>query len=379
MGQVNEVTPDGSSIYSQSGTYNWTDPSSGKTYQLPQYTRTTSLSPEAQQIRDATNRADISLANLGADQAERAGGLLSTPFDIGSLPDMADRSGMGPAQYGDSLSAPQYSTNPTALPSLQDYNGSAGLATGYENDFGAQKKEVVDALMGGINEGRDRDMERLRSQLTSQGINIGTEQYSRAVDDYNRSTDAARTQALLAGGQEQSRLVNLARDEATFGNSARQTEFSNQAGATAANNQNRTALFGMGEDVRRYGDAMEGQKFSDQQQIQGREDAIADSRFTQGQVLVEGQDRQRSQAMQEAFASRNQPINEITALLSGSQVQTPQFGLATPAQMPTTDVAGITQQGYANKLAVWQQQQQQQQALMGGLFGLGSSYLMGGA
>jgi hypothetical protein len=368
MGQINQVTPDGSLTYSNSGTHQWRDPGTGQMYNVPQYTATTTLSPEAQAIRDQTNAADLSLAKLAAEQSGRAGELLNQPMGLDSLPPGADRSGATTAQYGASLKAPQYSQSGTAIPQLGD---TAGLATGYQNDFSGDKKQVVDALMGQIDERRGVDMEKLRSQLANQGVGIGTEQYSRAMDDFQRSQDAARTQALLAGGQEQSRLTGLSRDEAQFGNSAKQQEFSNTT-------NNRMALYGLGEDQRRYGDSMQQQSFADQGLIQGREDAIANNQFGQQQQLYDATDNARTRSMQEQFALRNQPINEITALLSGSQVSTPQFGIAQSAQMPTTDIAGITQQGYANQMAAYNAKQQQQQAMMGGLFNLGASALTGG-
>lgn len=83
------------------------------------------------------------------------------------------------------------------------------------------------------------------------------------------------------------------------------------------------------------------------------------------QLMLNG----RSQAMQEALATRNQPINEITALLSGSQVSQPNFVNANMPTIPTTDTAGIINQNYQNQLGAYQQKQ----AGLGGLFsGLGS-------
>ena len=86
------------------------------------------------------------------------------------------------------------------------------------------------------------------------------------------------------------------------------------------------------------------------------------------QLLLTG----RGQATQEQLAERNQPINEITALLSGSQVSQPNFVNSNMGAIPTTDFAGITNQNYNQKLGAWQQQNQNQQQLMGGLFGLGA-------
>lgn len=457
MGQVNQVTPDGNLTYSQTGTYAWTDPNSGKTYNLPQYTATTSLSPEAQKIRDASNSANLNLANLAASQSSRAGDLLSRPIDLSSIPEGSDRSGQTTAQYGADLSAPQYSTQGTAAPNysvgqaaptgsaatalptfsqrsatptLSDVEGSAGLKTGYQNDFSADRKRIEDALYERMNPQMARDREDMERNLANRGIKLGSAEYDRAMGQVDKAENDARVATVLAGGQEQSRLANLARDEATFGNTALQQELLNRTGATQYGNDIRLQSYGLNEDARRYGDdraaqtfslaedqrrygddrdleryalnedrarygdtladrkygmaeeqrrygdSMEGQRFIDQQAIQGRADANQNNQFNQRQALLDALDRRRSQSMQEQFAIRNQPINEITALLSGSQVGTPNFNVAQPSTMPTTDVAGVNQQGYANQMAAWQQKMQQQQALMGGLFGLGSAGIL---
>jgi hypothetical protein len=101
------------------------------------------------------------------------------------------------------------------------------------------------------------------------------------------------------------------------------------------------------------------------QQYEGKNDAY-------NSLLLQG----RGQAFSEAQATRNQPINEITALLSGSQVAQPQPANFNQSNIPTTDVAGIIGQNYNQKLANWQQQQAGTQSILGGLFGLGSSFLM---
>lgn len=86
----------------------------------------------------------------------------------------------------------------------------------------------------------------------------------------------------------------------------------------------------------------------------------------------------RAQLLQERYQSANDPVNRLTALLSGSQVNTPNYQTYTPQGMATTDVAGIAQQGYANQMQAYQQKVAQQQALIGAAAGLGGSALTGG-
>lgn len=71
----------------------------------------------------------------------------------------------------------------------------------------------------------------------------------------------------------------------------------------------------------------------------------------------------RQQAVQEALTERNQPLNEIIGLLSGSQVQAPQF-----VNTPTTGVGGVDYTGLVNNK--YQADVAQHNSTMGGLFGL---------
>ncbi len=89
----------------------------------------------------------------------------------------------------------------------------------------------------------------------------------------------------------------------------------------------------------------------------------------------------RSQAVQEALTARNQPINEITALLSGSQVSgsqvsAPQFQNIQNPTAATVDYAGLVNQNYANQMGAYNTKMGQANGVLGGLFGLGSSAIM---
>lgn len=71
----------------------------------------------------------------------------------------------------------------------------------------------------------------------------------------------------------------------------------------------------------------------------------------------------RQQAVQEALTERNQPLNEIIGLLSGSQVQTPQFVSTPQTNVAGVDYAGLVSDKYKADTAA-------AQSKMGGLFGL---------
>lgn len=80
------------------------------------------------------------------------------------------------------------------------------------------------------------------------------------------------------------------------------------------------------------------------------------------QLLLTG----RGQSVQEALAERNQPINEISALMGGGQVQTPSFVNTPQPGVNGTDVAGITNNAYNQNMQAYQSK-------MSGLLGLGTA------
>lgn len=84
------------------------------------------------------------------------------------------------------------------------------------------------------------------------------------------------------------------------------------------------------------------------------------------QILLQG----HGQAVSDILAERNQPINEITALQSGSQVSQPGFANTPQTQVAPVDYAGLVNNNYQGQMAAYNSQQQR----MGGLYGaLGSA------
>jgi hypothetical protein len=87
------------------------------------------------------------------------------------------------------------------------------------------------------------------------------------------------------------------------------------------------------------------------------------------------------QQLQQTLALRNQPINEISSLMSGGQVSMPQFAQYRGGEVAGTPIgnyvynsANIDQSNYQ---AQAQRDTATQNAMIGGLFGLGSAGLFG--
>jgi len=211
MGSVNQRTPYGSLTYKQTGTQKWRDPSSGKTYKIPKYTATQTLSAPQQRILDKNSITQENLAQTGADQSARLDDLLNEDF------------------------------NPT--------EGVGDLRTTYNTDFSEDRQRVEDAIFGRMQPVLDRSREALEARLASQGIDIGSQAYSTAMGDQGRNENDARLAAIMAGGGEQSRLVGLEAQRANFENNAR-TQGISENYASRSQPINEILAFASGGQVR---------------------------------------------------------------------------------------------------------------------------------
>lgn len=231
LNNVNQTTPDGSLTYSQSGSYDWTDPYTKQTYSIPKFTATQTLSPTGQATKDQTDQAQLNLGKIANNQSAFLNDYLGKPVDLN-----------------------------TATEDKIDQLGAARLDPKFA-----------------------REEESLRTSLINRGIREGSPAFTAAMSDFSQGKNDAYNQLYLSG---------------------------------------------------------------------------------------------RAQGAQEALTERNQPINEITALLGGSQVQQPNFINANMPTIPTTDNAGLINQNYNQRLQAWQQSNAGMNSILGGLFGLGSSLIM---
>lgn len=88
----------------------------------------------------------------------------------------------------------------------------------------------------------------------------------------------------------------------------------------------------------------------------------------------------RQQEMAKIMAERNQPINEITALSSGSQVSNPIASFAPTPQtaIAPTDIVGPTYASYNGQVRAANAKNHARGQIVGGLFGMGAGLASGG-
>lgn len=234
LGNVNQVTPYGNLTYSQVGSTKFTDPTSGATYNIPQYQATQTFTPEQQRLFTTGQQTQQGLADLAKSQTGFLQDYMAKPFD-----------------------------------------GSNEATEARLMELGRKRLDPVFAE-------RRAAMEQ---DLANRGIAIGSKAYDTSMRQFNEGQNDAYNQLLLSGNQ---------------------------------------------------------------------------------------------QAFSQAQAERNQPINEITALMSGSQVSQPNYAGTNQAQMPTVDYSGLVNQNYQNQLGIYNQRMNNWNSTMGGLMGMGAKLAMGG-
>lgn len=245
INMVNQQTPFGSLEYTQRGTA-----ADG----TPQYTATTKLSPEQQQMLDLTNQAGIKYGQTANTQLGAVSDRLAQPLDFSTL-------------------------------------GAAPVANEQT------RQATADAMFARMNPQLERDRAALETRLANQGITMGSEAWRKGMDDFSRAQNDARLAIDAQSGNEMARMFGL---ESTA----------------------------------------------------------------------------RDKAINEMVQQRQIPLNELAAMLSGSQVQGPQFVSTPQSQMAPADIMGATFGSYNGQMQGYNAQIANQAAQTQGLSGLLGSGLM---
>lgn len=131
---------------------------------------------------------------------------------------------------------------------------------------------------------------------------------------------------------------------------------------------NAIKLLGQQENDQRTQAALQGLNLDISSNAQGFNQAVQSGQF--------GNTAQQ-QALAQAISGRQMPLNEITALMSGSQIQNPQFGAYQPASVAAAPIANATAQEGQFAQNTYNQQMASANAQNAGLFSLGGAGIMG--
>ena len=346
------------------------------------------LTPEAQKTLEAQQRVDLALAGLGEQGIGAARDILGQRFQpnlrdvqtqlggYGQVAQGPDLMGMG--QAGADVRAQRINRGPM--------EGQYGYAQGLDVRGLPQAPinagtTAQQAIMSRLEPQLQRQRAQLETRLANQGLVRGGEAYNAAIQEAQQQENDLRTQAALQGIS----LDQAARQQA-FGERATANQAYNQAvqqnlqqGLSVQDAQNRAAqqMFGQRMDIQGLYNTALAQNQNAALQQQAAANAAQAQDFNQRLQAAQFGNTALQQSLAQQLALRNQPLNEITALMSGSQVQMPQFQGYTGANVAAAPVFGaaqaqgdFAQKNYQNQMAGYNNQ-------MSGLFGLGGALAQG--
>jgi hypothetical protein len=290
MNNPNETNPYGSVSYNATGSQTIIG-ADGKPVQVPTYSRNVAFSPEQQGLYNTQTQTQQAVGNMGLSQAQALQGTLSQPMTTAGL------------------QAWNAGTAPTSLQRSYIDTGSSP-----ETAFTANSRAVQDAMMGRWAEQNNPAQASQEAQMIARGLAPGSQGYGQMQDAQSRARTDAEFAAQLAGGQEQSRLLDEARQAATFSNNAQQQDWQNAQGYADFQNKLRDSQFG------------------------------------------------------ETSALRNQNINELSAMMGASAPTTPEFAQAYRQGVTAPDLTSDVYNTYGI-------QAQNKANMTKGLFGLAGSIL----
>jgi hypothetical protein len=273
------------------------------------WTSTVSLTPEQQKLFDTQQATSLGLSELQGTGVDRVKESMSTPFSLGGAP-----------AAGTAYQAMD-------LPETYDPNKGPELSEYYNPTRDTNK--ATQHIMSRLTPQMEREDESIRTMLSNQGLTPGSEAYNRELELMGNRHNDMSVQAALQG-------IDLGMRQ-------------------QGQNFNQSAT-GIGVDM-----AQQAQQFG-----QGTQN-IKSNMAQQGQSFAQ-QNATRQNAVQEMMLERSQPLNELNALRTGSQVSMPTFQQA-PQQ---TNVAGANYSGaardqYSGAMDAFGVGQAQDQSTMSGL------------
>jgi hypothetical protein len=235
------------------------------------------------------------------------------------------------------------------------------------------------------------------AQLVNQGLRPGTEAYNNAAQLLGQQENDARQQAALQGLS-----LDMSANQQGYGQALSSGQFGNQAQLSGfgANLQNQQAAnqaiaqnygqgmnaqqmqnqaiaqnFGQGTSAQAMQNQAIAQNYGQGMSASQAENARIAQQFNQNQQAAQFGNVAQQQALAEAIQLRQLPLNEITALMSGSQIQNPQFGAYQGSTVTPAPLFQATQQQGLFDANTYNQQVSQANAQTAGMYSLGGAAL----
>jgi hypothetical protein len=202
-----------------------------------------------------------------------------------------------------------------------------------------------------------------RQRLANQGLVTGGEAYENEMRTMGQNRNDLELQAAAQG-------INLdaMMNQQGFGQAQARGQFGNEAQQSQFNAALQNA--GMGNTALQ-------QDYQNQLAAQTAQNAAIAQNYNQQLGMAQFGNTAQQQSLDQQLALRNQPLNQITGLMSGSQIQMPQFQGYQGANIAAAPIYQGVQDTFQGQMDQYALKQQSKNAGMGGMMStLGS---LGGA
>ena len=355
---------------------------------IPTVTQT--LTPNAQRTLEQQQALGYNLTDLAGRGFSAVDRTMGTPFSFGgpsvqtslgnfnSLQSATTAGqygmagGVNPSGYGQA----QGGVNAPNLQSNLDLSGVARMPV----NAGTTGQE---AIMSRLEPSLAKNRVSTETQLVNQGLRPGSEAYDNAIQLLSQQENDARTQAALQG-------INLdiganaqgygqALSSGQFGNQTQLAGFDARMQNQQAANQAIAQNFGQGVTGQQLGNESVAQNYGRGLTSAQAENAKVAQEFNQTQQAAQFANTAQNQKLAQAIQERQMPLNEVNALVEGSQIQNPQFGpyqgsnvQAAPIANAATLQGQFDQNTYNAKVGTYNQN-------VAALYGLGGAVAYGAA
>jgi hypothetical protein len=272
------------------------------------------------------------------------GGQVQTQFNQGGALQNAPSAGQyGLAQGG--LNAPN-------LSSQLDLSNVAKMPV----NAGTTAQE---AIMRRLEPSLARQRTSTETQLINQGLRPGTEAYDNAARILGEQENDLRSQAALQGLN-----LDIGANQQGFSQALQGGQFANAADL---------AQFGAGMQSQQAANQAIAQNYGQGMSAAQAQNATEAQRYNQAMQAAQFGNTAQQQALAQALLQRQLPLNEINALMSGSQIQNPQFGAYQGQTITPAPIANATAQQSAYNQNLYNQQVGTYNTNVEGMYNLGGS------
>ena len=368
------------------------------------------LTPQAQQTLEAQQRVQTGLSDLGEQGIVTARNVLSTPFafggpavqtSLGQFDALQSAPAVGSFGMAGAVNPSQYGQAGTV--NLGEFGRAQGGVSGPNITSALDLSNVArmpinagttgqEAILSRLEPSIQRNRVSTETQLINQGLRPGTEAYDNAIKLLGQQENDLRQQAALQGLN-----LDLSANQQGFGQALAGGQFGNQAqlsgfGASLQNqqaanqalaqninqqlaaqqlaNQAISQNFGQGSAAQQMANQAIAQNYGQGLTASQVENARIAQQFNQAQQAAQFGNTAQQQALAQAIQNRQIPLNEISALMSGSQIQNPQFAAYQGQNIAPPPIANAAAQQGAYDQNLYNQQVGSYNTNVAGLYSL---------